>query len=217
MNIIAVLDFEHLDNGIFLNAFAQALARQQADRCIVLHGDSAYTDRLIQTGMMRSDAQLRSIRDLNHRLVALFADNGVPTIGVNGYQRSLLQWDEQQNLELDRDYYQQLSDRVVLLISSLVQSTKSDQPVAMPLPELAHQLKQLLDFDEIVVFSPQEEDEILTPSQGNNYTYEELTPTDKEHLLPREFRSQQRSVRVVNTHQFGQFPNEKGTKIKKNG
>ncbi len=73
MDYIAVLDYEHLDNGMFLTAFAKALS-QQKSRGIILHGDSEYTERLIQTGIMREEATIRAMKDLNHRLVALFAD-----------------------------------------------------------------------------------------------------------------------------------------------
>lgn len=209
MKIIAVLDFEHLDNGVFLNAFAQALARQNADRCIVVHSDSEYTDRLIQTGMMREDAQLRSIRDLNHRLIALFADNGIPTIGINGYQRSFIQWDGEQSFSVDRDYYESLSEKVVLLLSNLVQNTAKNRPSTMPLPEFSHRLKQELDYDEVIVFSTDERGEILVQNEHKVINPKELSEKERERLLPVEFRGEHRPIRVMNSQQFGQFPPSK--------
>lgn len=64
-SFIAVLDHEHLENSIFLTSFAKSLAQLGDRKGIVIHGDSPYTDRLIQTGMMREDARLRAIKDLN--------------------------------------------------------------------------------------------------------------------------------------------------------
>jgi hypothetical protein len=213
MKVIAVLDFDHLDNGVFLNAFAQALARQQVERCLVVHSDSEYTDRLIQTGMMREDAQLRSIRDLNHRLVALFADSGVPTIGINGYQRSFIQWDGDQEVTIDQTYYQSLSDKVVLLLSTLVEHPKKDEPVAMPLPLFSKELKQQLDFDEVIVFSADEKDEILTQSDQKSVRFKDLEDAEIQRMLPSEFHDLNHSVRLMNSQQFGQLPEVKGTKI----
>jgi hypothetical protein len=205
MKVIAVLDFEHLDNGVFLNAFAQSLARQQVERCIVVHSDSEYTDRLIQTGMMREDAQLRSIRDLNHRLIALFADNGVPTIGINGYQRSFIQWDGEHSFLVDRDYYEKLSDKVVLLLSNLVQNTAKNRPATMPLPEFSHRLKQTLDYDEVIVFSTDEKDEILVQTEQSVIQPDELSEEEHERFLPVEFRDDHRPIRVMNSQQFGEL------------
>ena len=49
---------------------------------------SEYTDRLMQTGMMREDARKRAVMDLNRRLITLFADHGVSAIGLNGFQKN---------------------------------------------------------------------------------------------------------------------------------
>src|SRR5690625_7351678 len=91
MDYIAVIDHDHLDNGIFLTSLARAIFGQSSERGLIIHGGSAYTDRLIQTGMFRSDAEIRASRDVNHTLVALFAAHGVSMVGLNGCQRSLIQ------------------------------------------------------------------------------------------------------------------------------
>ena len=85
MDFLAILDYEHLDNGVFLTSFAKSLA-QKEKRGLIIHGDSEHTERIIQTGVMRDEARIRAIKELNHRLVALFADEGVSTIALNGFQ-----------------------------------------------------------------------------------------------------------------------------------
>ena len=41
--------------------------------------------------MNHNNAIIRSIKDLNHRIVALLADNSVSGIGINGYQKNIIQ------------------------------------------------------------------------------------------------------------------------------
>lgn len=100
MSYIAVLDFENLDNGIFLHAFAQALARHQRPG-IIIHGDSEYTNRIMQTGVMRDDASRRAIKDLNLRLTALLADAGVPAVAMHGFHKDAIQVDDAYREESD--------------------------------------------------------------------------------------------------------------------
>ncbi|MCH8524967.1 MAG: hypothetical protein LAT52_10490, partial [Balneolales bacterium] len=77
MDYLAIIDYKNLDNPLFLKSFAEAAVQRRSSKAIFVHGDSDYTDRLIQTGMMREDAIIRSVQDLNHRLVSFFADYGI--------------------------------------------------------------------------------------------------------------------------------------------
>ena len=90
--LLALLDRDHLDQTFFLKSLAKELAgaQQAGIRVVLLHGDSPYTDRIMQEGVMREEASSRAARDLNHRLVALLADAGVSAIGLVGRQRGLL-------------------------------------------------------------------------------------------------------------------------------
>lgn len=159
MNFLAVLDYEHLDNGMFLTAFARSLARQEKSG-IIIHGDSEYTDRLIQTGMMRKDARLRAIRDLNNRLVALFADEGVSTIGLNGHQKSLLRYRDDEII-VDENQFNRFPSQPMLLISGLAEVHSNPFPKALSLPHLALSLQNSLGIDEITIFSTDERSNIV--------------------------------------------------------
>lgn len=155
MKYIAALDYNHLDNGVFLTAVARALARQQeaqAARAIVVHGESEYTERLIQTGIMREEATVRAIKDLNHRLIALFADQGVSAVGLNGYQRESITLKDG-DLNIDMNYFEDLHQGPVLLLSNLVLDRQSGQPTPIPLPRYIDFLHGQFSPDEVFLFS----------------------------------------------------------------
>lgn len=116
---VALIDFDHLDHPVFLKSLAQSLSAHKTRKGILIHGDSEYTNRLMQTGMMREDARERAIMDLNHRLVSLFADHGVSTIGLQGFQKELIQKTES-GLQLNKKVFDGLPYSPMLLISSLI-------------------------------------------------------------------------------------------------
>lgn len=155
MKYIAALDYEHMDNGLFLTSIAQALAQYQSrdsGGMIVVHGESEYTERLIQTGIMRDEAAIRAIKDLNHRLIALFADQGVSAVGFNGYQRQSITLQEG-SLSLNRQHFDSLHKGPVLVLSTLVYDTskKAARPVA--LPRLLEFLHEQFAPKEVFIFS----------------------------------------------------------------
>lgn len=152
MTYIAALDYEHLDNGVFLASLGKALGQQEGVRSIIVHGESAYTERLIQTGIMREEAQVRCIKDLNRRLVGLFADHGVATIGLNGYQKQLVAMKDGE-LTLDTAFIDRLPALPVLLLSNLVLDMATRQAVPCPLPRYIDFLSRELAADEIFLFS----------------------------------------------------------------
>jgi hypothetical protein len=186
MEYIAVLSFEHLDNGMFLNAFSQALSRKKK-RGIVLHEDSEYTDRLIQTGMMREDARIRAVKDLNHRLVALFADQGISTIGLNGYQKRLITHNGS-SINIDVNQFKKFPDHPVLLISNLVYSSESEKPFFTSLPELSRSLRESLSIEQTYLFSTDDQSSVIKndfPKQVNPGSLQEST---LEKHIPHSFR-----------------------------
>ncbi|MDX1617259.1 MAG: hypothetical protein R3224_00635 [Balneolaceae bacterium] len=152
MKYIAALDYDHLDNGVFLTSIGRSLAEQQGVRAFIIHGESEYTERLIQTGIMRDEARVRCIKDLNHRLVALFADQGVSTIGLNGYHKNAIRLEDGE-LQLDRDFFSSLPKQPVLLLSTLVLDTESQQPVPVELAGFLEFISDRLYPDEVFLFS----------------------------------------------------------------
>lgn len=159
MDFLAVLDYEHLDNGVFLNSFAKSLSKKMK-RGIIIHGDSEHTNRIIQTGVMRKDAQVRAIKELNHRLVALFADEGISTIALNGFQKSLLTV-EGNTIQFDKKQIDKLPDEPMILLSNLALDMKSHDYRAVPLSDMATVLAKQFNINAVTVFSKDESSDIL--------------------------------------------------------
>lgn len=210
---IAVLDHQHLDNSVFLSAFARSLSQHGSSRKgIVVHGDSPYTDRLIQTGIMRADARLRAIKDLNRRLIGLFADQGVSTIGVHGYQKEMVRVDGDQDIELDQGEIEQLHSTPHLLLSCL--AAHGNETDHIPLPSFVSALAKTYTDAEILLFSMKEEDEILTKKEQVNYSWQELPESFKEGSLPEEFREYKQPVTLTTATDFANWPDlNNATKI----
>jgi hypothetical protein len=209
MHYLAALDHDHLDNGVFLTALAQSLAQHQeaqSTRSIIVHTDSEYTERIIQTGVMREEATIRSIKDLNKRLVALFADQGVSTIGINPYKRNFITLENQQ-LQLDHSFLEGLPDRPVLLLSTLIQDVDQGTQVVIKLPRLLSFLEEQLTPEELFIFSKSEEAEIFTES--TNYDSLEWASMDdsfKKTEVPDEFNKFNHPIRMTTARDFSQLP-----------
>lgn len=209
---IAVLDHEHLDNSVFLSSFARSLSQHGHRKGIVVHGDSPYTDRLIQTGIMREDARLRAIKDLNRRLIGLFADQGASTIGVHGYQKGLVKKDDS-DISLNTNSLEQLHTTPHLLISSLVEAEKRAAFVSVP--EFVKSISQSLEDTEIILFSRKEEDEILVSQSEITLSWDDLPDGFEEETLPEEFRNFNFPVKITTATAFSNWPNlEKVTEIR---
>ncbi|MBP3192467.1 hypothetical protein [Natronogracilivirga saccharolytica] len=170
MKYIAILDYNHLDNGMFMQSFAEALAGQQNCRAYILHGDSLYTNRLLQTGMMREEAVVRSTRDLNNRIIALLADSGVAGIGINGYQKDIITSTDGE-LKINHNWLDNLPGRTHLVISNLVKDQSNGTIGPVPLNHLAHRLSEAVHADAIVLF----------PTVKNTETNFSPEPVDKKN------------------------------------
>src|SRR6056297_2947620 len=187
MHFLAVLDYEHLDNGMFLTTFAKTLSKKNK-RGIIIHGESEYTERIIQTGVMRDEATIRSIKDLNHRLVALFADEGVPTIALNGYQKSTIKY-KKGELMIDTGYLANLPEQPMILLSSLAEDAESGKPVNIPLPLLAGSLKHAFEIPKITIFSKKENVEIFSEKLPDNTIIVNENEQFVDMHIPNSFRN----------------------------
>ncbi|PWN07195.1 hypothetical protein [Rhodohalobacter mucosus] len=200
MDYIAVLSYEHLDNSMFLNAFTKALSRKEK-RGIILHEDSEYTDRLIQTGMMREDARIRAVKDLNHRLVALFADQGISTIGLNGYQKELISYGES-GISVDAGQFARFPDHPVLLLSNLIHHSGSEKPFFAPLAELTVSLKNSLGIDETILFSTDDQSSVIKGDFPMSISPGTLRQKELETHVPEGFRNRQESFILTSADLF---------------
>jgi len=210
MQYIAALDYEHLDNGVFLTSLARSLSQQQQNediRPIIIHTDSEYTERIIQTGVMRDEATVRSVKDLNKRLVALFADQGVSTIGINPCQRNFITLSNGQ-LQLDHSYLDSLADRPVLLLSPLVQDTDNDKEVVIGLTRLVQFLAEEISTDELFIFTKSDESEVFTvDSSTKDLRWDTLDQDFRTNQIPDDFSDLQLPVRLTSARDFNQLPN----------
>ncbi len=163
MGYVACIDYRHLDNTLFLRSLASAAAKQNGEKItprIFVHEDSEHTERLIQTGMMRAEARLRAIRELNRRLINLFADYGVAAIGLHGYQRKLITVPpDSAELLIDLDYLDSLPRSPVLVLSSLVHMEGKQEPQPFPFPRYLGQLQKQLAALPLYVFPQTEKPE----------------------------------------------------------
>lgn len=205
MNYIAILDYQHLDNALFLKSFAEAIASQEGTRGIILHGDSQYTDRLIQTGMLREDAQHRSVKDLNHRLVSLFADSGVAVVGVNAYQRNMINYNGY-SLRFNHDIFAKFPVGTHLLLSNLVNDTRNQKPIAYNLSDLAENLKKEMALDVIIVFSKNDTDEIINHSSRPNVIKLKENESFKEPSVPDDLHKLAVPYRLATIQSFRKVP-----------
>lgn len=200
MDFLAVLDYEHLDNGMFLTAFARSLSNKDK-RGLIIHGDSEYTERIIQTGVMREDAVVRSIKDLNHRLIALFADEGVSTIGINGFQKSLVTVSNG-TVHIDKSQIDHLPEQPMILLSNLCLNSDTNQKEPVPLPDLALILQQSFNINEVTVFSTKEATEIIKEGFPQPAPANSFDPAIKNEHLPQSFRDAPVKVRITTPNKF---------------
>ena len=208
MDYIAVLDHDHLDNGIFLTAFARSLGSHKGKRGLIIHGDSAYTDRLIQTGVMREDAELRAIRDLNHRLIALLADNGISAIGLNGHQRSILSFDGE-GFQLNRQELERLPDTPHIVLSSLFSNHTTGATDVIPLQQMALVLQKRLNIEDVIIFNMDDSEEIIDRTTPESVSARDLGHTFPSERVPVEFRNPSMDLKLMSARSFARYPEEK--------
>lgn len=145
---IALLDYDHLDQNFFLKSFAKELAVKPDKRGILLHADSPYTERIMQEGVMRKEAQIRAVKELNHRLIALLADEGIPAIGLHPYQKELISV----NGLVSESAWRSLPQLPVILLSTLRSDGGMTQETR-PLSELLSVLTTSFHIPEVLGFS----------------------------------------------------------------
>lgn len=213
MQYLAALDYEHLDNGVFLTSLARSISRQNNVRPILIHADSEYTERVIQTGVMRDEATVRSIKGLNHRLIALLADQGVSTIGINGYQREFITL-EKGSLSLDKGFFNRLPSQSALLLSTLVLDGANGKPVPISLTRLGSFLRKELEVEEFFIFSASDSDEVFTKeNKPDKMKWDDLDDEYQNVFIPEEFRNFNKPVRLTTAREFDEIPNLDNTSL----
>lgn len=202
IDYIAILDYDHLDNGLFLASLANALATRGEERGLLIHGDSAYTERLMQTGVMREEARIRAMRDLNHRIIALLADHGVSAIGLNGHQRGLIKRTvESGELRVDTAQLQKLPDTPQLVLSALG-TTGNGERTSIPLPELAVAASRQLSIERVYLFHASDDREILTDMEEKEIEQHQIGDLLQQDEIPAGFHEISVAVQLTTARQF---------------
>jgi acetylglutamate kinase len=136
---IIYLDAYHQGDDIFINELAQRLHQAPAGDplCMVVHGSGEKVERTLESqGLFpeRVDGVLdvsepdhirlveRAVRETNQKIVAAFTDEVVPTVGIQGVDRNLLQRDDEGALSAHKVGWVEalLKQRVVPVVSALV-------------------------------------------------------------------------------------------------
>ncbi len=204
IDYIAILDFEHLDNGLFLKTFANAVSTHES-RGLILHSDSQYTDRIMQTGVMRDDARVRAIKDLNNRLIALFADEGISAIGLNGYQRELITLTSS-GIKVDVEQLKKLPEQPVLLLSSLIHSEETNRPVSASLQDVASSLQSALNVEHTFIFARSDDAEIIKKKLPESLSQAADRDAFVEEFVPKEFSELNLSAKLISANDFRNYP-----------
>lgn len=187
---IAVLDYKNLDNPLFLKSFAQALTKIPKSNSIIVHGDSVYTNRIMQTGVMRDDALVRSTKDLNHRIVTFLADFGIACIGINGYQREMIV-SKDGKTQINQSLLDKIPPNTLVVLSNLIRDEQGYFRVCS-LPELTEQISRERKIEDIYVFSTSDSDHFFTKNEGYESEIIKLSDFfkhDHSKDLPSEFKS----------------------------
>lgn len=200
IDFIAVLNYEHLDNGLFLTAFVKSLKKRKK-RGLILHEDSEYTERIIQTGVMREEAVIRCYKDLNHRLIALFADDGISTIGLNGFQKNLIK-KEGDALVIDYKTLSSLPKEPMVLLSSLGLDSGNNTPTPIPISTLASSLKEEFNVSEIDLFSIKENSEMIKNDLPKIVTPATVNEQFRNEHIPDSFKLSNEKIRIQDPNSF---------------
>lgn len=208
MQYIVAIDHDHLDDGMFLSDLARAITQHNNTRSIILHGDSEYTERVIQTGVMRDEAEIRSQKDLNHRLVALFADEGISAVGMNGYQRNSIII-ENDKLKLNKKFFNRLPDQSALILSTLVWDVNKSAPVPISLPKMSFFIQKKLDVNKLFSFNKSDDDFDAADKEEENKDWATLSDHFANKYLPDEFHGFNRPLTLTTARDFRLWPNLK--------
>ena len=202
MDYIAVLSYEHLDNGLFLTSFARQLA-QKKKRGIILHESSEYTERIIQTGVMRDEATIRCLKELNHRLVALFADEGISTIALNGHQKNLFQVaTNKKSIDVNFSILDKFPPEPVILISALgvTEPERNTEPISIS--EAASNIQKYYNLSFIDLFSTKDNSEIIVDDLPLTIIPSECDTEFLKQNIPSSFHDFESQIRLQSPSTF---------------
>lgn len=195
LNLIIVLDRYHLEQPLFMKLFGQKIRRVKSGRLLILHADSAYTQRLIDSGTEPEKAVVRSTKEISLKLVNLLAEYGHSAAALHGYHKQAIVLTESNQLVIDRSYFLQHPETVITICSNLVMLAHEQRTSPVPLASLAIELKKSLEFDGILCFA---QSEVLSTS------FKEKAPSEVDVLnwVPEELVSAHGHIKMTTIADF---------------
>jgi acetylglutamate kinase len=169
---ILYLDAHHLGDDIFLNDLAQRFNQSTTGEppSLILHGSGEKVERTLESqgyfperknGVLdvQEPEQVRlverAVRETNQKLVATLTDEVVPTVGIQGVDRGLLQLDEEGAVTVSRLGWVEalLQQRVLPVVSALVKHPGEGRVREVYAAEAAVALAEAFErFETTVVF-----------------------------------------------------------------
>jgi len=144
---IAIIDREQAGNSLYLKSFSRALRNQTHLRGIFIHADNQRTENMIQDGVMRDQARKRVTRETTKRLVDMFAEAGVASVGMQGWQIAAIE--NERDVVLKVDPREKIPPHTHLVLSNQmdVDGSELDSDV------LAMNLSRILTIPTIIKFT----------------------------------------------------------------
>lgn len=159
MKYLFILDYARLDQSAFLKHMARSLAGLKLESFMMIHADSEYTSRITESGILTEIARIRAVKELNHRLTALFADEGIPLISLNSYQRKTIVR-QHGSITVNAEYLKGLVSKTNVLLSNLIED-ENGSIIPLPLAELAACLHEAIGFTHLIAFDANDRPESL--------------------------------------------------------
>lgn len=191
MRALILIDYVHLDNALFMKSLAQEVSRiRDKHELILIHGTSPYQERLKAAGYEHNKARLRSSKELNRRLIALLADEGVAAVGVHAFQRELFSRDSEENhLVVNEKALNSLKLTSTLVLSNVGQIDDESYDL-LSISEMADALLKQSDFEYCFTFPASEKMNVDLP--------EKLDQAAKLNLLSEELLEFECDARMIN-------------------
>src|SRR5699024_9998794 len=138
---------------------------------------------------------------LNHRLVNLFADEGIAALGVHGYQKKAITIKNDQ-LSINGGFFRKLP-LVSIFLSTLVWNEESQSNVHVELPRLVKSLQEKLRIDTVYMLSLKEKMDENISTELHEQQWGHLSDSFSEQYIPREFRGFLQPLRLISAKSFG--------------
>jgi hypothetical protein len=201
MQCIAALDYSHLDNEPFLLSLAQSVSGCANFHPLIIHGSSSLTERIIQQGVMRDEAEVQCIKTLNHRLVNLFADESVSALGIHAYQKKAITF-KNDRLHINCNFFNNLPP-VSIFLSTLVWNADTESVKHVELPRMAHFIQKELSIEPVYCFKMQENRKNNIHEKFEEVSWGELPRDFAEKYIPPELQNYNQPLRLLSVQSFG--------------